>query len=74
MESLMQWLLGVIVYINDILVAGGTKNELLKRLDDVLADWRGLGFVPRGANVSSRIHQRHSSDKVSMLMDFTTSR
>ena len=47
MESLMQWLLGVIVYINDILVAGGTKNELLKRLDDVLADLRGLGFVPR---------------------------
>jgi len=36
MESLKQGLPGVTVYIDDILVAGATEEEHLKRLEDVL--------------------------------------
>ena len=44
MESLMPGLLDVIVYIDDILVAGATENEPLKRLDDVLTQLEQAGL------------------------------
>ena len=40
----MQGLPGVIVYIDDILVAGATENEHLKRLDDVFTRLERAGF------------------------------
>ena len=40
----MQRLLGVISYINDILVAGATENQHLKRLDDVLTQQERIGL------------------------------
>ena len=50
MESLMQGLPGVTVYIDDILVAGATEEEHLKML---VPGWRGQGFMHRRASASS---------------------
>ena len=36
MENLLQGLPGVVVYIDDILIAGTTKEEHLQRLSEVL--------------------------------------
>ena len=44
MESLMQGLPGVTVYIDDILVAGTTEEEHLKRLEDVLTRLERAGL------------------------------
>ena len=42
MESLIEGLPGVTVYINDVLVADTMKEEHLKRLEDVLTQGRTL--------------------------------
>ena len=57
MENLIQRLTRVVVYSDDILVAGSTEEEHLKRLDDVLVQLEMAGLCAQ----KSKCHFRKSS-------------
>lgn len=44
MKNVLQALTGVIVYVDDILVAGSTKEEHVKRLEEDFAELQKAGF------------------------------